>query len=179
MIGNNETALTILLDLVKAYEETPKEMALKAIEILKGFGIEKLALWSEDFLEYEQVVDYNEEDRKLFGDLRPGFWPSLTQGGDDNQVDGRVVAVALNNRRANPLDKLQLICNDDWNNQVFSLNASDAMDLIETRIEFAEVMKAVVLSIRFNLEHNIPIEKWGICHHPYVNPYSYEYVGAK
>lgn len=138
--------------------------------VLKEYGITKLGLWNEEFIDtYEEDVNYNEEDAKLFGELRPDFYLDLDQGGNENECAGRIFSVELNG------DTLKLVGSDDWDSKTFSMSAKN-VDYEEDRIKVNEVMKAIIMSIRFNQENNVPVEKWGVAHFPDVDPYTYEYL---
>lgn len=113
--------------------------------------------------------DYNEEDAKLFGELRPDFYLDLDQGGNENECAGRIFSVELNG------DTLKLVGSDDWDSKTFRMSAKN-VDYEEDRIKVNEVMKAIIMSIRFNQENNVPVEKWGVAHFPDVDPYTYEYL---
>ena len=176
-MDENKKLLEELGNQVTLAEELPKKMITNVISLMKGYGITRLALWSGDFIDcYANMPGYNEEDQNLFGELEPSFSTDLDQGGNEDQCNGRIIAVELNNRRANPMEKLQLVCTEDDDADVFRMNATDAISAEDTRIDFNDVMKAVQLSIQFNLDNNIPVEKWGVCHHPDVDPYTYEYI---
>lgn len=176
-MDENKKLLEGLDNQVTLAEELPQKMIMSVIALMKGYEIKRLALWSGDFIDcYDDMPGYNEEDENLFGELEPSFSPNLDQGGNEDQCNGRIVAVELNNRRANPVEKLQLVCTEDDDAEVFRMNAVDAISAEDTRIDFNDVMKAVLLSIQFNLDNDIPVEKWGVCHHPNVDPYTYEYA---
>ena len=43
--------------------------------------------------------------------------------------------------------------------------------------EFCLILDAIVKSVEFNKANNIPVEKWGVMHDAFVNPYTLEYIG--
>lgn len=112
---------------------------------------------------------YSEEDATLFTSLKPDFYLDLDQGGNEDECAGRIFAVELVG------GFLKLVGTDDWGSKVFRVDARN-VDYESDRIDMNEVMKGIVKTIRFNQEHNIPLEKWGIAHFPCVDPYTYEYL---
>ena len=105
--------------------------------------------------------EFNEEDAQLFGTLKPDFYLDLDQGGNENECAGRIFAVELHG------ESLQLVGSDDWDSKTFRMSAKN-VDYEEDRIKVNEVMKAIIMSIRFNQENNVPVEKWGVAHFPVV-----------
>ena len=78
-------AIEQLESLCKLNDEIGAKQVETAVQVLKELGVSKLGLWNEEFMDsYEEDVNYNEEDAKLFGMLKPDFYLDLDQGGNEN-----------------------------------------------------------------------------------------------
>ena len=181
-----EDKLKILEEKIHQYETLPTEMISVIIDILQTYGVDKLGLWDGRFVDkdyFDGTIWYENEDLALFGNLNPTFTSDLSQGGSENTSgDGYVFAVKINNN-AIGAERLELIYTDAiYNLNVYEDKATDVVrgtmftNEIFFRISIIGVMQAVIETIRFNIQHNIPVEKWGVAHIPTVNPYTYEYL---
>ncbi len=164
-----EGLLEQLGELVKLHRALPGRESVTTIELLKSFGITRLALWSAFFKDFEEEpIAYNEEDKELFGELKPDFWlePDFMQ--NEDTCCGQAFAVEISDD-----GRLNVVLCDTLHDEVYSTPLSYVFHLLEE-----EVFDAVFKSIQFNLDNNIPVEKWAIAHYSYVDPYTYEYLGC-
>lgn len=156
--------------MVKQSYELPRKEKAAAIELMKSFGITRLAFWSEFFLPEnydEEEVQYNEEDQELFGELEPDFWLDLDFMLNEDTCMGQAFAAEIDKD-----GELNVVLCNSLYDEVYSIPLDDVFHIDET-----EVYDAIVKSIQFNLDNNIPIEKWAVAHNGRVNPYTYEYLG--
>lgn len=148
----------------------PSKVKAAAIELMKGCGITRLAFWSKFFLPEHigMEVKYNEQDQKLFGELKPDFWlePDYMQG---DECLGQVFAAEIGEKGK----ELNLVICDTFHDEVFTA----PYDYVSSRVDPIQIYSAIVKSVQFNLENNIPIEKWAVAHYGFVDPYTYEYLG--
>ncbi|MCM1141591.1 MAG: hypothetical protein NC453_23715 [Muribaculum sp.] len=159
-----------LLKLNEAYRNMPSEMMRSLEDIFKSYGITKLALWY--YCEDEDCPEYNEEDMELMECLCPTFdgrvdWWEEDSGNPDCS-DGQVIAIEYKPEQE---DKLKLVLRNDTQNCVQRCSI-DNYDML--RIDFCNLIQAITDSIKFNVDNNIPVEKWGVGHCPEVDPYTYE-----
>lgn len=162
------------IDMTKALQQVRKDMADDTLSILREYGISQIGLWSSNWLkdaEFDRYPEYDEEDCVLFNDLTPDFDPALLYGGDENEFEGKIIALRDEN------GTLQFVCASDLYEDIRILDVMDNVEYPdEENIDFEGVMEALVKSIEFNIQNGIPVEKWGITHYPPVNPYADEYL---
>lgn len=164
-----EELLGQLIALVKQSYELPQKEKKAAIELMKSFGITRLAFWSEFFSpENLTEVKYNEEDQELFGKLEPDFWlePDYMRG---DECLGQVFAAEIGEKG----EELNLVICDTFHDEVFTA----PYDHVSSNVDALHIYSAIFKSIQFNLDNNIPVEKWDVAHYGYVDPYTYEYLG--
>ena len=123
---------------------------------LQKDGIVKLGLWSESF----QQPEYLEEDEALFSKLNPQFCYLSWRVGP--------IAVTVDNFNLN------IIYLDADEDQPVTVSAMDVADHPKNYpFDIESVLRTVAASIEFNLKNKIPVEKWGIAHNSYIDPYTY------
>ncbi|MCM1319633.1 MAG: hypothetical protein NC217_04560 [Muribaculaceae bacterium] len=159
-------------DMVASMQRGRKEMAERALAVLKEYGVHQVGFWSGYWAdEFDFQPEYNEEDIKLFGDLHTTLQPCLWYGGDENEFEGKIIALRDEN------GTLQFVCANDLDEEMRILDVMAYVDYPQAEsISFDEVMNAFVKSIEFNIDNNVPVAKWVITHYPPVNPYADEYL---
>lgn len=81
-------------------QQSVEEQIAAVVEYLNGYGIQKLGLWSNDFVEgCESTPEYTPEDKVVFEGLIPEFGHDLTyyveNMYDPYSCDGRYVGVSV------------------------------------------------------------------------------------
>lgn len=108
-----------------------------------------------------QRVNYNEADAKLLGELRPPFNINIKNecriGDEDYTLEA--IAVEIKDGRLHVLEFPDCF------------NTVSSSPVTPGRIG---IYRAMVQSIKFNLDNNIPPSKWGLAHHRFVDPYTYK-----
>lgn len=161
-LGNLEAIATDL-------KQIPSRV-INAIEaIFQEYGIEALGLWNS--ADEWARAKYNKKDMSILGKLKPKF--DAMVGWSEEYLldsDGPVIAIKSGESEDNTL--LMVMANDDTQ-EVEEASLSHYSDY---GVNLVELIDAVINSIKFNLDNEVPIELWGLNHYPDVDPYDYEYI---
>ena len=153
------------------YKNIPSLINEEVVKLLKKYSIRTLSFYNNPD-EWFETPKYSEEDKKFFEsldieeDMMVGWTNDVI-----NYSNGPVIAIKCNKEN---FSDLHLVLADDDSKNVFEISMEEYKNY---GIILDELVDAIVFAIKFNLEKDIPREKWGINHYPDVDPYTYEYIG--
>ncbi|WP_301385053.1 hypothetical protein [uncultured Duncaniella sp.] len=155
---------------VEKYQTITSSRAIilhSAVEYLQEIGLTRLGFWGcEDMLRSsENKIQYSSEDEKIFSQLVPDF--------EIESPEGLYIGVLLDQDKPNEDEsKMQVIIVPSFKDEV-TIEPLNSYNYDE----FCLILDAIVKSVEFNKANNIPVEKWGVMHDAFVNPYTLEYIG--
>lgn len=161
-----------LATLSEEFAKMPLKMESALERVFKSYGVKTLALWFDPD-EYEpDCPQYNEEDMAIMENLTPEYsYVDWFDGGFPDESEGCVIAVEYTPE--SPNGKFTLILFNCSEECVVNANLRDYSD---NSIDLEDLYATIVKSIKFNLENNIPKEKWSVGHFPPVDPYTYRAI---
>lgn len=155
----------------KDIEKASIEALTKMANFLESRGVSRLGLWSDE-LKYEEPQEpiYTKGDKKIFQKVSAPHI-AVEFGGDDIGSYGLLYGVEVEN------GKLTFVGYDQENENGNVLISQECILDREWNInDFGSVLKAIIESIKINERYNIPLDKYGVAHYGYVNPYTWEPV---
>ena len=181
---NKPTTLPQWVDLINEVsfhvnESNRSKLIQSALEYLKANNLTQLGFWPIS----DGSPKYKAEDNKIFSDLLEHTqfpYINIHQSLDNKSI---VLGVSINEDEEYEGEKLQVIwlsylSDKMWDDPPYWVVSSAGIIYCyhETDVVW-EILDAIVKSVELYKANNIPVEKWGIVHHPDVDPYTLKYIG--
>lgn len=157
----------------RQYKEMPSLMIEEIAKLLQKYDVTTLSFYNDPD-EWPGIPKYTDEDKKLFESL--DLDKDMMVGWTNERIDysnGPVIAIKCNKENSSDL---HLFLADDYLKNVYENSIEEYKDY---GIDLDKLVDAILFALRFNLENDIPREKWGINHYPDVDPYTFKYLGKE
>lgn len=158
LIQSNQSAEALQKELDELFTKRIEE----TVKLMKELSVTRLALWNEDYAESfsdeEDCIEYSEKDEEIFGELIPDreFYLCLPED-EDHHLN--IVGVEI--------DGSDLLY---WYQGEYD-NGRNSVKYITEHRAIAGLFDCIVYSVKFNLAHNVPRDRWGVVHMSGLDPY--------